>query len=80
MVWGSIEPLTVRELMNAQQVSAQATHMVTIRYYKELEQAWRIRLGRREFDIEAIMPTDMRPIEMKILVKEDLSVKEEAPQ
>jgi SPP1 family predicted phage head-tail adaptor len=35
-VWGSVEPLSGRELVFAAQVLADATHMVTIRYYRGL--------------------------------------------
>lgn len=70
-VWGSIDPLTVTERLRAQQVAATATHMVVIRFYKDLQHKWQIMFGQRVFSIEAILPTEMRPIEMKILVREE---------
>jgi SPP1 family predicted phage head-tail adaptor len=71
-VWGSVEPLTVREQLQAQQVAATATHLVTIRFYRDLQHKWRIMFGQREFAIEAVMPTESRPIEMKLLVREEI--------
>lgn len=69
-IWSRIEPLTVAELLNAQQVQANATHKVTIRYHKEIAQKWQLLFRGRTFDVEAILPTDMRPIEMVLLVSE----------
>lgn len=71
-IWASVEPLTVTEQLKAQQIAATATHMVTIRYYPNLTQKHRFRMDQREFAIESILPTEMRRIEMKILVREEV--------
>lgn len=73
VVWGSIDPLTVTEQLRAKQVAATATHMVVIRRYKDLTHKWRIKFGQRDFAIESILPTEMRPIEMKLLVREEVA-------
>jgi len=59
-VWAGIEPLTGRELMNAQTISSEISHKITMRY----QSAWanpktvagyRAVYGGRVFDIHASM-------------------------
>lgn len=70
MVWGSIMPVSVSERLSAAQIEAQATHTVTIRYYKRLAQTWRFKFGTRFFAIASIIAPSMRPIEQQVLVRE----------
>lgn len=71
VVWGRIEPLSVTERLRAEQVAATATHLVTIRHFPQLTQKSRFRFGQREFAIESIIAPESRPIEMRVMVREE---------
>lgn len=49
--WAAIEPLTGREYWQAQQVNAEMTVKITIRYYAGLTVKNRVKYGSRYFDI-----------------------------
>ncbi len=70
--WGAIEPLTGRERFQANQVQAETTHTVRMRYYA-LSAKQRIKHGSRYFYIENVINTDERNIETIAMVKEDVS-------
>lgn len=53
--WGSIEPLSAREILNAQQVDARVSHRVTLRYYPGLTPEHRLLKDARVFHIEAVV-------------------------
>lgn len=48
-VWGSIEPISGRELWLAQQAKSEATHKITIRYRDDLKSSDRVVKGSRTF-------------------------------
>lgn len=52
-VWGSVEPLSSRELLNGAQMQADITHKIRIRYRADLDLTadMRILLGDRVFNI-----------------------------
>ncbi len=70
-IWGSVEPLDVKEALVGQAVELNATHMIRIRYHSTINEKWQIKFGQRTFEIESILPVDSRRIEMRILVKEE---------
>jgi len=47
-VWASIEPLTGREVLQAQQVQAESTVRIRIRYYSGLTAAHRLKCRETE--------------------------------
>lgn len=53
-VWANIQPVYGREFWQAQQVQAQISHKITIRYTKDIDRACIISLGKRLFDIQYI--------------------------
>lgn len=69
-VWGSINPLSGRELLQAQQVQAEVTHRVRIRYRSGLDPSMQIVFGTRTFDIVSIINLEERDREIEILCKE----------
>ena len=69
-VWASVEPLTGRELFQAQQVVATASHRVRIRYDSTVTETSRVLFGSRIFDINAIMNRDERNAEIELLCTE----------
>lgn len=62
-VWGSVEPLSGRELFTAQQVAARVTHKVTIRGRTELTPKDRIQHRGRAFELDYVMDREERRIE-----------------
>jgi SPP1 family predicted phage head-tail adaptor len=59
-VWAKIEPLSGRELLQAQQTQAETTHEIVIRYVSELTPRDRVRFGTRVFEILSIINRDER--------------------
>lgn len=57
-VWASITPLQGRELYQAQQVDAEVTHRVTIRYRENVNSDMRILYNNRELTIQSIINVD----------------------
>ena len=68
-VWGSVEPMTGKELFNAQQVQAQVTHKVMIRG-RDLRPSWRVTLGAHTFQIDYVLDRDLRGIEVTAYAQE----------
>lgn len=71
-VWGSISPLTGRELTNAQMRNSEITHKITIRYLSTVNAKGRALFGTRIFQLYEVLNIDERGIEMQIGAKEVL--------
>ena len=77
-VWGAIEPLTGRELFNAQQVASEVTHRITIRFNAlltdtRLAATYRVLYAGRSFNIHAVMNEDEANVTMVMLASEGLN-------
>lgn len=55
VVWAAIAPIRGREYFAAQQVSAETTHKVTIRYREDVSPKWRVIYSDRIFRIESVI-------------------------
>src|SRR5688500_801091 len=53
--WGSVEPLSGREFLQAKQVEAEATHKVTLRHYPTLTPRHRLQVGSRVFEVVSVL-------------------------
>lgn len=71
--WGSIEPLSGRELMQIQAVMASATHRVRMRYYSGLTVKHRLKFGTRYLEINSLRNLDERGIEHECICTELLT-------
>lgn len=69
-VWAAVEPLQGRERYAAQQVQAETSHRVTIRYRAGLNTAMRIRFQGRMFNILAIIDPEERREQLQLLCAE----------
>jgi SPP1 family predicted phage head-tail adaptor len=69
-VWGSVEPLSGRELMSAQQLNAELSHRVRLRYLPGLSPIMQIRYGTRRFRLYSIVDPDERHREQICLCSE----------
>lgn len=69
-VWASIEPLSGRELLQYQQLNAELSHRIVIRYNSSITPKCRIVYDARIFDINVIKNPDERNIFLELLCKE----------
>jgi len=69
-VWASVEPLNGRELYAAQQVKAELTHRIRIRYMSGIKPEMRIAFDNRTFEIEAIIDPEERHESLELLCSE----------
>ena len=72
-VWAAIEPIRGREYFAAQQVSAETTHRVTIRYRSGVSPQWRVAFGSRTFRIESVINPLERNERIELMCVEMLS-------
>ena len=68
-VWGSVEPLSGRELFSAQQVSARTTHKITLRA-RSVSPKHRIVYGQRIFHLTSVCNKAERDISLEIMAEE----------
>jgi SPP1 family predicted phage head-tail adaptor len=68
--WAEIRPLSARELFAAQQVQAQVTHAVKLRWTNPLNAKYRIKWNTRYFGIESVIDPDERNVEHTLLCRE----------
>jgi SPP1 family predicted phage head-tail adaptor len=68
--WASIEPLRGREFYSAQQVNANVTHKIGMRYYSGLTPTHRLKFGTRIFNIVDVRLIKEIKNEMEILATE----------
>lgn len=69
-VWGSVEPLSGRELLNAQQVQAETTHRIRIRYTTNATSESRILFKSRTFEIVSLINWLEKNCRLELLCKE----------
>lgn len=72
-LWASIDPISGRELLTAQQVQTEVTHRIRCRYWTGLETSQRIVFGARYFDIKSLINTREIGASLEILATEGLS-------
>ena len=70
-VWGQVEPLTGRELFAAQQLHAETSLRITLRYQKGVTPHSRLRLGERIFHILSVAETNLAHRQLVVLCKEE---------
>jgi SPP1 family predicted phage head-tail adaptor len=69
-VWASVEPLQGRELEHAQQINAEVSHRVTIRYNGNVTAEHRVVYGERILEIEAVINPEERNEMLVLMCKE----------
>lgn len=70
-VWASVEPLNGRELLRAQEVNAEVTVRVTMRYNTYASQTARLLVGgSRLLDINSLINHEERNEELELLCSE----------
>lgn len=77
--WASVEPLSGRELWQAQQVRPDVSHKITMRFYAGLTPRHKLRFTDpqtstiRTFEIDSVLNVDERNRVMTILAKEEVA-------
>lgn len=69
-IWASVEPLRVRERMEAKQQQTDITHSITIRYLSSITSEDRIKWGSRIFNISEVRNIDEQDRRMQLLAIE----------
>lgn len=67
-----IRPGRGQEFVLAQQVHAELSHEITIRYYSGVVPQWRVYFGSRIFEIVSVRDIEERNIRMELLCEEIL--------
>lgn len=70
IVWAAVEPLRGRELYEAQQVNAQLSHRVTLRYLGTLTTHHRLVHDGRVLNIAAVLDRDERHRTVELMATE----------
>lgn len=71
--WAAVEPMRGQERFVAQQVAAEVSHKITLRYESALAgmtPAWRISFGSRRFDLLAVLDPGERNTVIECLAVE----------
>ena len=69
-VWGAVEPLRGREFFDAEQVQAEVSHRVVLRYRSGLATTMRLLHLTRVLHIQAIIDVDERHRELQLMCRE----------
>jgi len=69
-LYASIEPLRGKEFFDAQQVNAEVTIRIRIRYRSGVTPNMRVLFGTRTFDIQSVINVDERNREMILMCRE----------
>jgi SPP1 family predicted phage head-tail adaptor len=69
-IYAHVEPLSGRELFQAQQVNDELTHKITARYYPGITSKMRVKYGARTFLIESIVDAEERHRSLELMCKE----------
>lgn len=69
-VWASLKPLKGNELLLAEQVHSETTHIVTIGYRSDLTTEHRIKYGARIFEIVSALNNNEANIDLVMQCKE----------
>lgn len=72
-VWASVEPISGRELLAAQQMQGEVTHRIRLRYLAGITTATRILFGARVFDIQSAINAREAGASLEILAVEGLN-------
>ena len=68
--WAQIEPLTGRELLQAQQIGGEVTHRVRMRYFASVTTKTKLKVGTRYLEVVSVLNPNELGAEMELLCKE----------
>ncbi|SDX45136.1 phage head-tail adaptor, putative, SPP1 family [Marininema mesophilum] len=68
--WASIEPLSGKELLEAQQVASTVTHRIRMRYRAGVQPTMRVLFGDRIFEVTRVIDPMERGRELELMAEE----------
>ena len=71
--WARIEPSDGREMVAAQAVNAETSHLVTIRYRAGVTAAMRVVFGARIFNVLSVIEPEMARVSLVLACSEGLN-------
>ncbi len=71
-VWAAVEPLKGREYFDAEQVQAEVTTRIRMRYHAGVTPEMRIIYGTKEFDILSAINIEEKDRELHLMCKESV--------
>ena len=71
--WAHIRPMSGREILAAQAINAETTHIVTIRYRPGVNAGMRLLFGSRIFNIEAVIEPEMAHVTLELQCSEGMN-------
>ena len=69
-VWGQVRPLSGKETLTGEQITADVSHRVFVRYNENIAATARILWGTRVFENNAVLNADEIDRSMELLCKE----------
>jgi SPP1 family predicted phage head-tail adaptor len=69
-VYGGIEPLSGNEIFKQQQIQAEASVRIVLRYYSGLDETWRITHNGKYYDILNVINQDERDYMLVLMCSE----------
>ncbi len=69
-VWASVEPMSGRELVSAQQQHAETTHRIRIRYTANVTQESRVIWESRTFEVVSLIDSKEKKRMIELMCKE----------
>lgn len=72
-VYAAVEPMAGRELLAAQQISAETTGRIRIRYREGVTEEMRVVFGSLIYDITGILDPEERHIELVLYTKQGVN-------
>ena len=72
-VWASIEPIRGREFWESQQINAEVTAKITIRYLAGVTPKMRVKYEARIFEIISVINPEERNKDLQLMVKESVN-------
>lgn len=69
-VWAAVEPLRGREFWDAQQLNAEVTARIRLRYLSGVGPTMRVVYDGRTFEVDSVIDVDERHRELQLMCKE----------
>ncbi len=70
--YASVRPITGRERLTADQVQADVTHTIMMRYRGDFDPTYRVSFRGRTFHIESVINRDERNRSLELLAREEV--------
>lgn len=69
-VWADVRPLSGREYFSAKQVQSEVTTQIWLRHIEGIKPTMKVKFGKREFEILAVLNPQERGVSLQLMCKE----------